>query len=114
MVARRRSEFVVSLAQKPKPLEEFILSCPSLCRSPGAEFRAGSRLVIPDDRVGRPLVLSAGSLRAAAAAGDPAACSLPGVLAGATGRETAGAGASVLPSPTRKTAPSDPPPSLRS
>src|SRR5260370_16817948 len=75
--------------------------------SPGAEFRAGSRRVIPDDRVGRPLALSAGSLRAAAAAGDPAACSLRGVLAGATGRETAGAGARVIPSATGKTAPSD-------
>src|SRR5260370_41687229 len=75
--------------------------------SPGAEFRAGSRRVIRDDRVGRPLALSAGSLRAAAAAGDPAASSLRGVLPGATGRETPGAGAGAIPSATGKTAPSN-------
>ena len=62
------------MTNKPEHHEKIIPPRTGLCRSPGAEPGAGSRRVIPEDRVGRPVALSAGSLSAAAAAGEPVAC----------------------------------------
>lgn len=81
------------MTSKPKQHEKTIPSRTGLCRSPRAGSGAGSRRVLPENRMGRPLALSTGSLRAAAAQGGPAIGS-PGHLSAAeTSREDGSPGA---------------------